>query len=139
MFTRVLSCCALALGLAMSPAIAATSPAGPASSAFALHRGHHGLRLPKELKMIWKREEHAQMKALPKAQRHGWLKQKWAGMTDQQRQVKIADLQAKWNALPATARQNLLERMRQKQEAHRMKKMERRASDESSTSSPPHQ
>jgi hypothetical protein len=43
-------------------------------------------------------------------------------MSEPQKQAKIAELQAKWNALPANVRQALLEKKREKREARRMKR-----------------
>jgi acyl-CoA thioesterase len=84
-------------------------------------RHHNGLRLPKELKMMWRQEERPHLKALPKDQRRGWIRARWGAMTEEQKQQKIAELQLKWNALPANVRQNLLEKKRQKHDAKRMR------------------
>jgi hypothetical protein len=83
---------------------------------------HNGIRLPKELKMMWRQEERPHLKSLPKEQRRGWLKTKWVAMTEQQKEAKISELQAKWNALPANVRDNLLEKKRQKREAKMMQR-----------------
>jgi hypothetical protein len=79
-----------------------------------------GSRLPKELKMMWRNEEHARLKAMPKEQRRGWLKAQWASMSDQQRQVKMAELQKKWDSQPESVRQRLLERKHERREARKM-------------------
>src|SRR5436305_4121349 len=42
---------------------------------------HGKLRLPRELKMVWRQEEHARLKAMPNTERHGWLKRRWAAMS----------------------------------------------------------
>lgn len=78
------------------------------------------MRLPPELKIIWRREEHARLKSLPKEQRHGWLRSQWAAMTPQQRNKKLAELQAHWNALPANVRQTVLERQTERRQERRM-------------------
>jgi hypothetical protein len=79
-----------------------------------------GSRLPKELKMMWRNEEHARLKAMPKEQRRGWLKAQWASMSDQQRRIKMAQLQKKWDSLPENVRQRLLERKQERREARKM-------------------
>lgn len=79
-----------------------------------------GPYLPKELKLMWRNEEHARLKAMPKAERKGWLKAQWVSMSDQQRQIKMAELRKKWDSLPDSVRQRLLERKREKREARRM-------------------
>jgi hypothetical protein len=112
-FAILLTTCALA-----------GSYATPASSYSAAARQHRqaGSRLPKELKMVWKKEEHARLKAMPKDQRKGWLKGQWARMSDQQKRVKMAELQKKWDSLPQSVRQAMLERQQQKREARRMQR-----------------
>lgn len=130
MSLRTLCLPALAFALLATSAVSAEyrQPAPTVASDY--HRHHQkGLRLPHELKLVWRQDERAHKKALPKEQRHGWLKAKWAAMSDSQKQVKIAELQAKWNALPASVREKLLERKRQKKEAHRAKKAERYGTD----------
>ena len=104
---------------AISDAYSATAPSHPKA---AREDRHAGFRLPRELKIIWKKEEHARLKAMPKDQRKGWLKTQWASMSDQQRHVKLAELQKKWDSLPQSVRQRLLERKQEKHEAHRMQR-----------------
>ncbi len=91
--------------------------------------GHHHLGkmsgLTRELKIIWRKEERAHLKALPKEQRRGWIKAQWRSMSASQRQAKVAELQAKWNALPADVRQALLERKARRHEQHRFQKAQR--------------
>jgi hypothetical protein len=101
------------------------------STAQILHR-HAKLRLPRELKMVWRQEEHAHLKAMPKAERHGWLKRRWAAMSISDREHKIAELQAKWNRLPSSVRQAMLQRKEQHREARRMQKAEMRATGQTS-------
>jgi hypothetical protein len=79
-------------------------------------------RLPKELKVVWKREEHGRLKAMPKDQRRGWLKRQWASMSDQQKHIKLAELQKKWDSLPESVRHDLMERKRERRQAHRMQR-----------------
>jgi hypothetical protein len=126
MLLRTLCFSGLALALAATGVVAADyTPSGNGSPSIesGVYRDHHkGLHLAKELKMMWRQQERAHMKALPKEQRHGWLKAKWLAMTDQQKHAKIAELEAKWNALPASVRQNLLERKRQRREARLMER-----------------
>jgi hypothetical protein len=107
--------------LLASSAIAGTY--GTAASSYpTATRGHRqaSSHLPKELKMMWRHEEHARLKAMPKAQRKGWLKAQWASMSDQQRQVKMAELQKKWDSQPESVRQRLLERKQERREARKM-------------------
>jgi len=82
------------------------------------------LRLPRELKIMWHREAHSQLKGMPKDQRHGWIKRQWASMSVSQRERKVAELRAKWNALPADVRQAMLQKKEQRREARRMQKAE---------------
>src|SRR4051794_40381673 len=70
----------------------------------------HADRLPFQLKIMWRREEHAKMRAMPREERHGWIRAAWSRMSEEQKQVKYAELQAKWDALPANVRQTLLEK-----------------------------
>ena len=55
----------------------AASPPGHPTVGSSVYRHHHGLRLAKELKTMWRQEERTHMKALPKDQRRGaqgqWL------------------------------------------------------------------
>jgi hypothetical protein len=80
----------------------------------------HADRLPFELKLMWRREEHAKLHAMPREQRRGWLRTAWSQMSEPQKQAKMAELQARWNALPPNVQQTLLEKKRQKREARRM-------------------
>jgi hypothetical protein len=111
-----------ALAILMATSAIAYTSAGPATTQSSLLRDHRraGARLPKELKMLWRREEHARLKAMPKEQRKGWLKARWASMSDQQKNAKFAELQKKWDSLPESVRQRMLERKREKREARRM-------------------
>ena len=94
-------------------------PAPPSSEPTVRHGRHaHArdrIRLPRELKIVWKQEMHVQKKSMPREKRHGWLREQWASMSDQQKKTKIAELQAKWDSLPASVQQAL----KQKAEAHR--------------------
>ena len=121
MSTRILAVSGAFAILMATSAIAYTSaaPAAAQSSVLRDHR-HAGARLPKELKMLWRREEHGRLKAMPKEQRKGWLKARWASMSDQQKSAKFAELRKKWDALPQSVRQRMLERKREKREARRM-------------------
>ena len=117
---------ALAFALLTTSAISAEHRQPAPATASEHYRYHQrGLRLPHELKLMWRQEERAYKKSLPKEQRHGWLKAKWAAMSDSQKHAKIAELQVKWNALPAKVREKLLERKRQWHEARRAQKAER--------------
>jgi hypothetical protein len=120
--------------LLASSAIAGTY--GTAASSYpTATRGHRqaSSHLPKELKIMWRNEEHARLKAMPKEKRRGWLKAQWASMSDQQRQIKMAELQKKWDSQPESVRQRLLERKRERREARKMNREQggRRASDSS--------
>lgn len=125
MLLRTFCCSGVVIGLVATSAVAmdySTPQSGRPSVESGIYQRHrNGMRLPKELKMMWRQQERAHIKALPKDQRRGWLKAKWVAMTDQQKQTKIAELQAKWNALPTSVRENLLERKRQKHEAKLMR------------------
>jgi hypothetical protein len=92
----------------------------PSSTAEQFQPRRHAHRLSFQLKLMWRREEHARLHALPREQRRGWLRAAWSRMSEQQKQAKIAELQAKWDALPPNVRQTLLEKKRQKREARRM-------------------
>jgi hypothetical protein len=120
---------------ALATDYSAPQPGRPSVESGVYQRHHNGMRLPKELKMMWRQEERAHIKALPKDQRHGWLRAKWVAMTGEQRQIKMAELQAKWNALPANVRESLLEKKRQKHEA---KLMRRSGQDNQSIQPRPH-
>jgi hypothetical protein len=121
MSTRILGISTILAVLLATSAIAnAYGTTSPSYSTATREHRQAGSHLPKELKMMWRNEEHARLKAMPKAQRKGWLKAKWASMSDQQRQIKIAELQKKWDSLPESVRQRLLERKREKREARRM-------------------
>lgn len=100
------------------PADYGTHPPSSAAGQYLPRR--HADRLPFQLKLMWRREEHAKLKAMPREQRRGWLRAAWSHMSEKQKQAKYAELQAKWNALPANVRQALLEKKRQKREARRM-------------------
>jgi hypothetical protein len=127
----------LVLTFAATAALPSDYQAYPPSHSNAVYAQHrHGIRLPKELKIVWRQEERPAMKALPKEQRRGWLRARWESMSDQQRQTKIAELEAKWNAIPANVRQSLLEKKRQKHEAKRMQKAEARHNDSGDASQP---
>jgi hypothetical protein len=124
---RTLCFSGVAIALVTTGALAtdnAASPPGHPTVGSSVYRHHNGLRLAKELKMMWRQEERTHMKALPKDQRRGWLKAKWLAMTDRQKQAKTAELQAKWNRLPASVRENLLDKKRQKREAKLMQRSE---------------
>src|SRR3954452_20011452 len=123
MFIRALCLSALAVAFAAPTASSASYETG--HSTMAAHQRHNGgLRLPKELKMIWRQEEHGHLKAMPKEQRHGWLKTQWASMSESQKHAKMAELQAKWDALPETVRQHLIDKKRLRHEAHGAQKAE---------------
>jgi hypothetical protein len=92
----------------------------PAYSAQMGGRHADHMRLPLELKIMWHHEEHARLKGMPKEQRHGWLKRQWIAMTPTQKDRKIAELQARWNALPKDVRQMMLDKKQQKHEARRI-------------------
>jgi hypothetical protein len=121
MSSRILGISTVFAVLLASSAIANTygTPASTYPTAAREHR-QAGSHLPKELKMMWRNEEHARLKAMPKAQRRGWLKSQWASMSDQQKQIKLAELQKKWDSLPENVRQRLLERKHESREARKM-------------------
>ncbi|MBV8800042.1 MAG: hypothetical protein JO208_09560 [Alphaproteobacteria bacterium] len=118
---------ALVLAIAASPALSFEKAAYSADSSVAVghHRHLHGVRLPRELRIMWHREERAKLKELPKEQRHGWLRAKWRAMSDAERHKKIAELEVKWKALPVKVREALLEKKRQKHEARQLRRAER--------------
>ena len=93
---------------------------------------HAKLRLPRELKMVWRQEEHGRLKAMPKTERHGWLKRRWAAMSINDKEHKIAELQAKWDCLPFSVRQAMMQRKEQHREARRMQKAEMSATGQTS-------
>jgi len=134
MSSRMLGLSTVFAVLLASSAVADTYGAD-ASSYPTATRGHRqaGSHLPKELKIMWRNEEHARLKAMPKAQRRGWLKAQWASMSDQQRRIKMAELQKKWDSQPESVRQRLVEQKRERREARRMNREEggRRAGDSS--------
>jgi hypothetical protein len=97
--------------------------ASPSSSVTRMSDRQTGkFRLPRELKIMWRREEHSQLKAMPKEQRHGWLKRQWAAMSNGQREQKLAELRSKWNSLPADVRQAMLQKKEQRRQARRMQR-----------------
>jgi predicted Fe-S protein YdhL (DUF1289 family) len=116
------SCLFVAL-LSTSIAPAGENPGNsPPASTERSHRGHKMAGLPRELRIMWRREEHVRIKSMPKEQRRGWMKREWASMSEGERHAKLAELQAKWNALPPNVRQAVLEKKREKHEARRMRK-----------------
>lgn len=108
--------------LGMTPTWAAAASQPPAAGVSGHQTGVRGHRLSPELKMMWRKEVRSQLKALPREQRRGWFRTQWASMTDAQREAKVAELQAKWDALPSDVRQTLLERKRQRHERRWMRK-----------------
>ena len=126
MWLRMLSLPALALSLMTTGGVAGEYRDNPMPASVTYHHQKHaGLRLPHELKIMWRQEERANKKALPKEQRHGFLKAKWASMTESQKHAKIAELQSRWNALPENVRSKLLEKKKLRHEARRAQKSER--------------
>jgi molybdopterin-biosynthesis enzyme MoeA-like protein len=125
MFVRALCVSGLVAALVATSAIGSNYSANPppASVERAQH-GHRMVGLPKELKIMWRKEEHTRLKAMPKEERRGWLRRQWQAMSESQQHRKVAELQAKWNALPQNVRQALLEKKREKREARRMEKTE---------------
>jgi predicted Fe-S protein YdhL (DUF1289 family) len=71
---------------------------------------------------MWRQEMRGQLKSLPPGERRGWLHRQWASMSDGQRQAKLAELQAKWDAMPPKVRTALLDRAAAHQEARRAKR-----------------
>ena len=112
----------LALLLSASAVAGTYGAAGPSYSTATRDHRKGELRLPKQLKMMWKKEEHSRLKSMSKDQRRGWLKAQWARMSDQQKHVKMAELQKKWDSLPESVRQAMLEKKQQKREARRMQR-----------------
>jgi mRNA-degrading endonuclease RelE of RelBE toxin-antitoxin system len=108
--------------LVASSALASNPAAAPLAPAATRHHGGEfkNSGLTRELKIMWHKEARPELKTLPKEQRKGWLHRKWDAMSEPERKAKVAELQAKWNALPANVRQALLERKKQKRQAHRM-------------------
>lgn len=125
MSVRVITGWVIAAALTVSPAVAATYGMPTRSSAASMHQSRHNtLRLPKELKIVWRQEEHARLKAMPKEQRHGWLKRRWEAMNDHEKRVKMAELEAKWRALPADAREKILQKKQQRREARHAERIQ---------------
>jgi len=95
--------------------------ASPAARPAVTHQYRQGgLRLPHELKVMWRKEERGRLKTMPRDERRGWLKRQWADMTDRQKHAKLAELQKKWDALPQDVRQHLIEKRESRREAHRV-------------------
>lgn len=134
MFVRALCVSALFAALAATSATAGGdySAGRPPASIERAQHGHRMAGLPRELKIMWRKEEHTRLKAMPKEERKGWLRRQWQTMSDSQRHRKIAELQAKWNALPQNVRQALLEKKREKREAWRMGRTEGAKGEEAS-------
>ncbi|HEY1962050.1 MAG TPA: hypothetical protein VGG69_06515 [Rhizomicrobium sp.] len=122
MSIRILCLSGVVAALAATSALPADygdhRPVGAAAERLQPRR--HADRLPYQLKVMWRREEHGRLHGLPREQRHGWLRAEWSHMSEAQKQAKIADLQAKWDALPANVRETLLQKKRQRREARRM-------------------
>ena len=113
---------ALMGGAAMAQSPAGAPPPTPMSQPYA-HRPHaHQARVPRELKIVWRQEIRGQLKSLPPEERRGWMRHQWASMSDGQRQAKLAELQAKWDAMPPRVRTALLDRAAAHQEARRAKR-----------------
>lgn len=121
---RVLAACFLLTSAAV-PVMAASyvPPHGAATTLSAHHRHPAGRRmvLAPELKFLWRHEERPHLKALPREERHGWLRQHWTAMNEQEKAAKTAELRAKWNALPASVQTTLLEKIHDRREARRMR------------------
>jgi molybdopterin-biosynthesis enzyme MoeA-like protein len=133
MFVRALCVSGLFAALVATSAAGADYSAGRAPAAIeTAQHGHRMAGLPRELKIMWHKEEHTRLKAMPKEERRGWLRRQWQTMTETQRHRKIAELQAKWNALPENVRQALLEKKREKREARRMGRTEGAKGEEAS-------
>lgn len=129
-----LLCLSGVVAMALATTTALPSPYAQNSSVPATHavqRPVAKLRLPRELKIVWHKEERAHLKAMPKEQRRGWLKRRWAAMSMSDKEHKIAELRAKWNRLPADVRQAMLQRKEQRREARRMQKAETSATRQS--------
>jgi hypothetical protein len=59
-------------------------------------------------------------------------------MTDHQKQTKRAELQKKWDALPESVRQHLIQKREQRHEAHRERRQEQGAPEHQGGSPPKH-
>ena len=135
----VLSAASAALmgGAAMAQSPAGAPPPAPMTQPYA-HRPHaHQARVPRELKIMWRQEARGQLKSLPPEQRRGWLHRQWASMSDGQRQAKLAELQAKWDAMPPNVRTALLDRAAAHQEARRSKRAAMNGGPEGDEQGPP--
>lgn len=115
----------------------ASAPGRPRAD-FAQESRHGASRLPHELKIMWRKEEHPRLKAMPRDERKGWIKRQWASMTDQQKQTKLAELQKKWDALPENVRQHLIQKRQQRHEAHRFRRQDEGAPEQKGASSRMH-
>jgi hypothetical protein len=113
--------------LAASPAVADTyAPQPPSGTALHERHGERGrIQLSPQLKLLWRKEMKAQLKSMPKEQRHGWLRSQWAALSEQQKHVKTAQLEAKWKALPPSIQQAFLKKIREHREARRMRRQGR--------------
>lgn len=119
---------------------ALSSPYGQPASTQTVQMAHRQtgkFRLPRELKVVWRQEERARLRAMPKDQRHGWLKRQWAAMSIGEKEHKVAELRAKWNRLPADVRQAMLQKKEQRREARRMQKAEMSANGQRSAQPAP--
>lgn len=127
MLFRTLAAFILLVSAAPSLAGQYTPQAGAADN-LPGHRHGHGQRigLAPELKLLWRREEKPQLKALSKQERHGWLRSHWAAMSDKEKKAKTAELEAKWKSLPSTVQTAMLEKIRDRREARHMRHEERR-------------
>lgn len=138
MLIRALCVCGLVLAFAASPAVSSNSELRPASTSTQIGHRHEGkLRLPRELRFMWRHEEHAHLKTMTKEQRHGWIRRQWAAMTPAQKERKIAELRAKWNGLPSNVRQTILEKKQQKRQARQMRRAEAGAGQSAGRNSQP--
>jgi len=129
MFLRILAACILLTSTAV-PSFSGPYTGQPSAvdSGASYHR--HGrserIGLPPELKLLWRQEEKPHLKAMPKQERHGWLRAHWAAMSDKERKTKTSELEANWKSLPPTVKTAMLEKIRTRHEARRMRHEERR-------------
>ena len=129
MFFRVVAACVLLASSAVTSLASPYSAQPAAVDARAAHHRHgpgQRIGLAPELKLLWRREEKPRLKALPKQERHGWLRAHWAAMSDKERTAKTAELEAKWKSLPATVQTAMLEKIRDRREARHMRHEEHR-------------
>ncbi|HEX3811136.1 MAG TPA: MAPEG family protein [Rhizomicrobium sp.] len=112
----------LALALPVLPLQAARAQDAPANVQTESPRGNGAMRfLSREQRIMWRMDHHDELRGLKPDERRARLQQDRAEigqLSDSQKQKLAAGLQAKWDALPASRRQAIENRMSTARQGH---------------------